>query len=79
MVHAIAAAVPALTRETSIVLYQNILPERFSAVFPFIEFIAPEDSDSIYEGQAGNEVLYYDRQGHIQKLFQKGQLINTYF
>ena len=79
MVHAIAAAVPALSSENSIVLYQNNLPERFSAVLPFVEFIPPEDSDSIYEGQAGNEVLYYDRRGHIQKLFQNGQLINTYF
>ncbi len=79
MVNAIAAAAPGLTSEHSIVLYQNILPQRYSVVFPFIEFIPPENTDSAYEDYAGNEVLYYDRQGHIQRLFQKGQLVNTYF
>ena len=79
MVNAIAAAAPALTGENSIVLYQNVPPERYSVVFPFIEIIPPEDSESILESQAGNEALYYDRQGHIRRLFQKGQLINTYF
>jgi len=79
MVNAIAAAAPALTGENSIVLYQNVLPERYSVFFPFIEFIPPEDSESNFESQAGNEDLYYDRQGHMRRLFQKGQLINTYF
>jgi len=79
MVNAIAAAAPGLTSEHSIVLYQNILPQRYSVVFPFIEFIPPENTDSAYEDYAGNEVLYYDRKGHIQRLFQKGQLVNTYF
>jgi hypothetical protein len=79
MVNAIAAAAPALAGENSIVLYQNILPERYSVLFPFIEIIPAEDSESIFESQAGNEDLYYDRQGHIRRLFQKGQLINTYF
>jgi hypothetical protein len=79
MVNAIAAAAPALTGENSIVLYQNVLPERYSVVFPFSEFIPPGDSEFIFESQAGNEVLYYDRQGHIRRLFQKGQRINTYF
>jgi hypothetical protein len=79
MVNAIAAAAPAMTGENSIVLYQNVLPERYSVFFPFIEFIPPEDSESNFESQAGNEALYYDRQGHIRRLFQKGQRINTYF
>jgi len=79
MVNAIAAVAPGLTSENSIVLYQNILPQRYSVVFPFIEFIPPKNSDSVYEDYARNEVLYYDRQGHIQRLFQKGQLLNTYF
>ena len=79
MVNAIAAAAPALTGENSIVLYQNVLPERYSVFFPFIEFIPPEDSESNFESQAGNEALSYDRQGHIRRLFQKGQRINTYF
>lgn len=79
MVNAIAAAAPAFTGENSIVLYQNVLPERYSVLFPFIEIIPPEDSESIFESQAGNEDLCYDRQGHMRRLFQKGQLINTYF
>jgi hypothetical protein len=79
MVNAIAAAAPALTGEKSIVLYQNVLPERYSVIFPFVEIIPPENSDSILEGQAASEPLYYDRQGHIRRVFQKGQLINTYF
>jgi hypothetical protein len=79
MVNAITAAAPALTSANSIVLYQNILPERYSIIVPFLEVIPPGNSDSVYENYAGHEVLYYDRQGHIGKLFQKGLLINTYF
>lgn len=79
MVNAIAATAPALTGENSIVLYQNVLPERYSLIFPFVEIIPPEDSEPIFQSQAGNEALYYDRQGHIRRLFQKGQLVNTYF
>jgi hypothetical protein len=79
MVNAMAAVAPALSSENSIVLYQPILPERYSVIFPSVEFIPPEDSDSIGEGQAGNEVLYYDRHGRIRRLFQKGQLVNTFF
>jgi hypothetical protein len=79
MVNAIAAAAPALSGENSVVLYQPFWPERYSVFFPSIEFIPPEDPDSTREGQAENEVLYYDRQGRIQRLFQKGQRISTYF
>jgi hypothetical protein len=79
MVNAIAAAAPALTSGNSIVLSQNILPERYSIIVPFLEVIPPENSDSVYENHAGHEVLYYDRQGYIRRLFQKGLLINTYF
>lgn len=79
MVNAIAAAAPALTSGNSIVLYQNILPERYSIIVPFLEVLPPENSDYVYENHAGHEVLYYDRQGHIRRLFQKGLLINTYF
>jgi hypothetical protein len=79
MVNAIAVAAPVLSGENSIVLYQHILPERYADVFPSVEFIPPEDSHSTSEGQAGSEVLYYDRQGRIQRLFQKGELVNTLF
>lgn len=79
MVNTIAAAAPALSGENSIVLYQHILPERYSIVFPSIEFIPQEDSESVYEDLAGHEVLYYDRQGRLQRLFQKGQLVNAFF
>jgi hypothetical protein len=79
MVNAIAAAAPALSSENSIVLYQHILPERYSVIFPSIEFIPPENPESVYEDNAAYDVLYYDRQGRIQRLFQKGQLVNTLF
>jgi hypothetical protein len=79
MVNAIAAAAPALTSANSIVLYQNILPEKYSIVVPFLEVIPLENSDSVYENNAAHEVLYYDRQGYIRRLSQKGLLINTYF
>jgi len=79
MVNAIAAANPALSGENSIVLYQHILPERYASVFPSIEIIPAENPESVYEDQAGHDVLYYDRQGRIQRLFQKGQLLNTFF
>jgi len=79
MVNAIAAAAPALTSANSIVLYQNILPEKYSMIVPFLEVIPPENSDSVWENHAGDEILYYDRQGYLRRLFQKGLLINTYF
>lgn len=79
MVNAIAAAAPALTSGNSIVLYQNILPERYSITVPFLEVIPPENSDSVYENHEGHDVLYYDRQGHIRRRFHKGLFINTYF
>jgi hypothetical protein len=79
MVNAIAAAALAFSGENSIVLYQHSLPERYAFAFPSIEFIPPEDSESAYEDHAGDDVMYYDRQGRIQRLFQKGQLVNTLF
>ena len=79
MVNVIAAAAPALSSENSIVLYQHIVPERYSVYFPSVEFIPPENPASAYEDQAGDDVLYYDRRGRIQRLFQKGQLVNTLF
>jgi len=79
MVNAIAAAAPALTSGNSIVLYQNILPERYSITVPFLEVLPPENSDSVYKNQTEQEILFYDHQGHIKRRFQKGLLINTYF
>lgn len=79
MVNAIAAAAPALTGGNSIVLYQNVLPERYSMIVPFLEVFPPENSDPVFENHAEQEVLYYDCQGRIKRLLQKGRLVNTYF
>jgi len=79
MTNAIAAAVPALTSGNSIVLYQKILPERYSISVSFLEVIPPKNHDFVYENKAEDEVLYYDHQGLCKRLFQKGLVINTYF
>ena len=79
MANAIAAAAPALSSENSIVLYQHILPERYSVIFPSTEFIPPKNPELVYENYVGHDVLYYDRHGRIQRVFQKGQLVNTLF
>ncbi len=78
MVNAVAAVLPGLLGENSVVLYQHALPERYSFMFPSVEFIPPESSEAA-EDHAGNDVLYYDHKGHVQRLFQKGQIVNTLF
>lgn len=79
MINAIAASVPALTSGNSIVPYQKILPERYCIAVPFLEIIPPKNHDFVYENKAEDEALYYDRQGHFKRPFQKGLFINTYF
>ncbi len=78
MVNAVAAVLPGLSGENSVVLYQHAWPERYSLMFPSVEFIPPENSEAA-EDHAGHDVLYYDRKGRVRRLFQKGQLVNTFF
>jgi hypothetical protein len=78
MVNAISAPLR-LTAGNSIVLYQNILPERYSITLPSIGVVAEKKSEPIFENQRGNEVLYYDHQGHLKRQFRKGLFINAFF
>jgi hypothetical protein len=74
-----ALAPIALTCGNSLVLYRNTLPERYSITIPVIEVVAGRKSDSIFENQAGNDVLYYDNHGHLERSFQTGLFINALF
>lgn len=58
------------------VLYRNILPERYSITVPFRRVVDEEKLN--YETQLGNDVLYYDRRGHLQREVHKGLLLNIY-
>ncbi len=78
MLNAISAPLR-LTSGNSIVLYQNILPERYSITLPAIEIVAEEKLEFNHENQLGNEALCYDRRGHLKKEVQKGLFINAYF
>jgi len=78
MVNVIASPLD-LTSGNSIVLYQNILPKRYSITVPFIEVAPQRNSECVYGNQGEDEVLYYNRQGHVEKRFQKGRFVNTYF
>ena len=77
MVNAIAAAAPSLSGENSLMLYPHSLPERYGVFFPPVEVLPPEGFESAHEDHSGHDVLYYDRHGRIQRLFQKGQRVNT--
>jgi hypothetical protein len=68
-----------LTSGNSMVLYRNILPERYSITVPFIEVVAEKNLELNYDNQPGSEVLYYDRRGHLKRKVHKGLLLNTYF
>jgi len=78
MVNVIASPL-ALASGNSIVLYQNLLPKTYSITVPFVEVTPPRNSECVYENQGEDEVLYYNRQGHVKKRFQKGLFVNTYF
>jgi hypothetical protein len=78
MTNAVSAPL-SLTSGNSLVLYRNILPERYSITVPIIEVVAAKKPDSIFENQQGNEVLYYDNQGHLKRPFQLGLFINALF
>ena len=68
-----------LTPGNSLVLYRNTLPERYFITVPIIEVVAPKKPELILENQQGNEVLYYDKQGHLKRPFQMGLFINALF
>jgi hypothetical protein len=78
MVDAILAPLR-LTGGNSIVLYQHILPERYSITLPFIEVAAEEKIASFHENQLANQGLYYDHRGHLRRQTEKGLLINVFF
>jgi hypothetical protein len=69
----------ALTSGNSLVLYRNILPERYSITIPIVEGVAEKRTESIFENQPGNDVLYYDNQGHLKRPFRMGLFINALF
>jgi hypothetical protein len=68
-----------LTSGNSLVLYRNILPERYSITVPFREVVDEKGLELNYDHSPGSEVLYYDARGHLQREFHKGRLLNTYF
>jgi len=78
MINAVSNAVT-LTPGNSLVLYRNTLPERYSITIPIIEVVAAKKPESIIESQQGDEVLYYDNQGHLKRPFQMGLFINALF
>jgi hypothetical protein len=68
-----------LTSGNSLVLYRNILPERYSITVPFREVVDDKGLELNYDNSPGSEVLYYDARGHLQREVHKGLLLNTYF
>jgi hypothetical protein len=68
-----------LTPGNSLVLYRNILPERYSVTIPIIKVVTPKKPEPIFENQQGNEVLYYDNRGRLKRPFQIGLFINALF
>ena len=78
MMNAVSAPLT-LTGGNSLVLYRNTLPERYSITIPIIEVVAAKKPESIIESQQGDEVLYYDNQGHLKRPFQMGLFINALF
>jgi hypothetical protein len=68
-----------LTGGNSLVLYRNILPQRYSITAPIIEVVVAKKPESIFENQQGNEVLYYNNQGHLKRPFQTGLFIDALF
>jgi len=77
MLHALSAPLR-LTSGNSMVLYRNILPERYSITVPFRKVVDEKKLEFDHESQLGNEVLYYDRRGQLQREAHKGLFLNTY-
>jgi hypothetical protein len=68
-----------LTSGNRMVLYRNILPERYSITVPFRKVVDEKRLGFNHEDQLGNKGLYYDRRGHLQREVHKGLFLNTYF
>ena len=68
-----------LTCGNSLVLYRNILPERYSITVPFQEVVDEKRVELNYNNSPGSEVLCYDARGHLLREVRKGLLLNTYF
>ena len=69
-----------LTSGNSLVLYRNILPERYSITLPSIEVVAEKKFAFNHdEDGSGNDVLCYDHRWHAKREVYKGLLINAYF
>jgi hypothetical protein len=68
-----------LTSGNGLVVYRNILPERYSITVPFREVVEEKKLELNNDNLPGNEVLYYDERGHLRREFHKGLLLNTYF
>ena len=67
-----------LTSGTSMIRYRNILPERYSITVPFRKVVDEKKGECKQENQLGDEVLFYDRRGHLQRKVHKGLFLNTY-
>ena len=68
-----------LASGNSLVLYRNILPERYSITVPFREVVDEKRLKLNYDNSPGSGVLYYDQRGHLQRELHKGLLLDTYF
>jgi len=68
-----------LTSGNTLVLYRNILPERYSITVPFREVVDEKRLELDYDNSPGSEVLCYDPRGHLLREVRKGLLLNTYF
>jgi hypothetical protein len=67
-----------LTSGNSMVLYRNILPEGYSITVPFRKVVDERKIEFTHGNELGNEVLYYDCRGHLQREVHKGLFLNTY-
>ncbi|MGD0627476.1 MAG: hypothetical protein ABSB32_22585 [Thermodesulfobacteriota bacterium] len=54
------------------------MPERYSITVPFRKVVDEKKLEFDHESQLGNEVLYYDRRGQLQREAHKGLFLNTY-
>jgi hypothetical protein len=68
-----------LTSGNNLVLYRNILPERYSITVPFQEVVDEKRVELNYNNSPGSEVLCYDPRGHLLREVRKGLFLNTYF
>jgi len=58
-----------LTSGNGLVLYRNILPERYSITVPFREIVDERSLGLTDDYLPGSDVLYYDQRGHLRRGF----------